>query len=93
MPARRHPDTGEWIIPEEERLFIPQPELAAKLGVSNSTVSRWVVKGILPHVVVDGRRHIRRDLVFDWFDEQTSLGRMDELMGMTSCPHCNKPVV
>jgi len=92
MPARRDPNTGEWIVPEEEKAFITQPELAAKWGFAASTISRWVVKGILPTVNIDGRRHIRRDLIDDWLDEQTDLGRLDQLQGTGACPHCNKSI-
>ena len=93
MGARRDPDTGDWIVPADEQMFIPQPELAARLGLSASTISRWVVNGILPTVNVAGRRHIRRDMIWDWLDEQTDLGRLDTLVGHTHCPHCNKALV
>jgi hypothetical protein len=92
MPARRL-ENGEWFVPEEERLFIPQPELAAKLGLSTSTISRWVVQDYLPCTAIGGRKHIRRDLIWDFIDEMTTEGRLDELFQQRShCPHCNRSI-
>ena len=91
MALQKDAETGEWIVPDREKIFITQPELAALMGFSVSAIAKWMKKGLLPTTNVNGRRHIRRDLLYDWLDEQTDTGRLEKLTGVAHCPRCNEP--
>ena len=79
MGAKRDFESGEWIVPPEEQMFITHPELGALLGVSSSTISKWVIRGLLPTVQIGKKKYVRRDLIFDWLDQHTHTGDLDEL--------------
>jgi predicted DNA-binding transcriptional regulator AlpA len=59
----------------DERMIISQGELAAATGFARSTIAAWVADGTLPTVEINGRRYLRRDLVWGWFDERTNPGK------------------
>lgn len=59
----------------DERMIITQGELAKATGFARSTIAAWVADGTLPTVEINGRKYLRRDLVWAWFDERTNPGR------------------
>lgn len=51
-------------------MFLTQQEIAAKLGVSRATVAVYLDKGILPSVVIHGRRRVPSEALQEWIRQQ-----------------------
>ena len=53
-----------------ERLALGPKEAAASIGVSETTLRRWMVEEHLPYARIRGRILIRVDKLLAWLDER-----------------------